>query len=1401
MEHADQTEKALVTLALRGERIPLRDAVSSVYNPSRRELLVASASTLYLYGRMLTAGGALLGVLAAEENVHFQFVLQIPWKTGECDHYEDCVVFHENLQRSAGPSGDRHAPVKKNNEAKGIFLVDACARFTIANCSVSTAHAQEKDNDSRLGGDSKPVLTLPFNPLSEPYHALHTDMSDGERNLVFVVWSTGFCILEIFFPNSQGRRVCTTFDGEHLKRLSMEKGDVISIYQRLPSPRMVLLEEGYAAFRVTPVQPPVSSDTFEETEAALCMVDYFVEAQTMVALWSNGVAERYALTLDVFAYIDRCIERLDQLGPKDKDAARERLQLGRISSAQHALPVQGGHRSLVTDAGGGGSENGSAELSQHSYPPAFQHLNQASVLAPGAPSVRISITLPAVEEQTKAAVIASSATTAPINAVTDSTVSAPDEKRDEEKDTKVAIRKSTQVDMAPILPSRGVGKSAIPQEKGLQDKVSVVSLADYEDESILVLDFKPGTRRSRLRGSPKLLNDDDPEFMGALIEIPFVPWEGLSERERRVELMAASKSRCVQEDAESDGIRVPPVQDFESLEIPVQLGVRSFTRWFAATQRRHQRIRERFLLEELRFAATDSVVHHKLTEAGLTPPSLEQTGSSGSTAWQEFAAWYSLGRVSTPSISSEAQVLQTERLKARTGYLELRLRLVAQAELEVQQEEEAAGPCEEECEPPQRVFVFEHFVKKSLSDKENASSWENTSLDNRQKEITLALLDPAVQVAAMKNEIELPDVSSASLEDCDFFTLAGKFIPWWKVTRNSHRRDFLAREVQEASKNKAILELLAQEQLAAGDGELRDGQAASKTFLEAYFRSDTARHTFLKKKLFYLRRKSRIASVARYGKLPAPLVLETLPLPLAISFLFVEKLEIEEVEAAPIAVVEDEKAEEPEELRVKEAASAAFDNQDDADEQERRRIEHENARRILELINMTQEDAISREYNRGSEESDDEVEEQVLAVPKRTDFSRSYFFGNLPIHFRTLVSCGWQAGSGIDNGDEEQEEEEQLERERERQRLLDEQEAERLLELERQAERARIEKERDERAFQFRRVRQTELKKVLVRQEELEAQRKLSLESVHLGLERDQMLREDESARWHRDQLLRDQDGMALEDRLASSVRRELREAATARMRLLLYEHACMNDEDQRSMLVGDALREQERLQASRRAYLSELYTPFSPFFQSSSVGSEDFLPRIQRRLELEQERRTPVAGGGRYTIPVADALLLDEVDQDPYLARDSRKFKQLMGLPVRTPSSQRRPRIPTEAAIILMQQQRHSVDVEERQETPSKDRKPTPLPRKVAQHSHARERNSRPDCLPAIVLRNASPSTLTDLKEACRMQTTAIPALHKATSSNQQQQQNQPTPALPFFRGNMIVQGHSQARAKDYSC
>ncbi|OWZ20862.1 hypothetical protein PHMEG_0004677 [Phytophthora megakarya] len=943
--------------------------------------------------------------------------------------------------------------------------------------------------------------------------------------------------------------------------------------------------------------------------------------------------------------------------------------------------------------------------------------------------------------------------------------------------------------------------STITLDAWVQEKVSVVSLVEDEDESILLLEYQTGSRRSRTRRA-RMLTDENHEISKSSYEIPFLSWDRMSEHDRRVELMAASKSRCIQECAERDDISVPSTEDFERSELSVQLEMRSFTRWFLTTYRHHQRIREGFLMEELLFAAIDPVVHEKLADVSITPPSPNHIGVSTSTVWQDFVSWYCLG-LSTRHQTIPVDVLQRERLKARTGYLEERLHKVAQSEQEVQEEEEKAGPCEEGCEPPQRVFIFEHFVKHSLSDKDNPMSWENTSLENQQKEIMLALMDPAIQIAAMRNDIELPDVSGSCMEDFDILALAGKFVPWWKASRNTHRRDFLKREVHEASTNKSILELLFEEHHTENE-EIISKDGVIKYFFESYFKSDTARHTFLKKKLFYLKRKSRIASVARYGKPPAPLVLETLPLPLVTSFELVKGVIVEDVKTEqPFEVVDEEEI--PDETKM-----AVEVDQDDVDfvdnqrEQEEglRRLEDENAKIALELICMTQEDSLAQEYNNSFVESDEDVDERSVLMPKRTDFSRSYFFGNLPVHYRKVVSSGWRSGSGVYNGDEEYEEEEQLEREHERQRLLDEQEAERLLELGRQGERARIEREREEKAFQFRRLRQAELKKVLIHQAELEAQRKTNLDMEREGLERARMQKEGEHSCWHRDQLLRDQNGMRLEDQLAFQIRKDLREATTAKMRLLLYERYSMLAEDQRSSIVGKELQELEHARSIRTVFLSELYTPVSPFYQGSGSPSEDFLPQIQCRLEQEQLRRTRVKAPRSYTIPLEEALVLDELDQEPYLARDSRRFKVLMGLPLRTSSCQKRPRIPTAGAIIAMQkQQRQLAEFKVgHHEMSTRTGKLAQFPHDVRHQGQIDERSRLPD----ITSKFRSISSLTDLKEACRMQDAATPTKRKSAKNSQQQQnqqqQSQQHQSLPFFRGNMFVQGHGQTLSKDFA-
>ncbi|KAK1928460.1 hypothetical protein P3T76_016057 [Phytophthora citrophthora] len=1896
-----------VTLTLRGERIPLRNAVCSVYNRERHELLVATPTALYLYSHLLTAGGDLLATLVAEENAHYQFALHLPWldvysivvvtASGKLEHrivstdLKTSLTSHIILEKDGGQfytalanphrrelvTADSDGGIKvwalrvlttaqnnggfkgvlrlhtaanstkkpyyrhlqmsfdgqrifaatsakvymfdaasfhrlpcclhedrrsifsmecgKNDNSvylvfttnmrkvckyefimkkgssqfrkvgeyehdqeiavciensqysedsystgNGVVVIDTCATFTTANLF----NRKSANSDDNINIPCHSAVTLPFNPPSERYNALHTERVPDGRIFAFAVWSTGFCIVELLFANAQGRLSCCSFNGGSLKRYDgLEAGGFISIYQQVPSSQVIMFKEGIPNFRFAPL-PTITSSIFndEVTEfTALPIVDYVIAADAIIVLWPHGLVEKHNLSdnriftvaqpfesagltattmiglffggcncvitgdsmgtvrvspllnsdaeshdlitmkqahtndrvavliditnnavplensfslvsvsrggevkrwhvksnndqshvwellacfrtyspdvstaafefpeflfcgfdggsvecwrfpsgrqtssnrldpqsatnrilvvkralhvvdlhmapvlsfvsesgagtavlsslpvgdnfswifsydqdaiilvwcfslsflfphrrikvherikgiyvspangfLDLFAYVDCCIDRVDHLGSGDKEAVRQRLQRGRELSAQRELRIQEdtGKRST--------SSQGGRRLRASVYTP---DLYDRSRLLAGAPSVRINITLPAVESRLNA-VHKTSVVAFPVRTIIEEPKPAPSpvidtqfEARDEIDTLRSVLSSSPSrfVDRPPskskfqpstspprssprrrkrskkkksdtkskYLPGKNSLPSSFQQTKPRvyrdtvdplnslssqarcavitagdayasssssedeenseildtadvaidlarsttndfrQEKVAVVSLVEDEDEAILLLDYQPGSRRSRTRRVRKQLEKESSDSSEPSFEIPFLPWERMSELDRRVELKAASKSKCIRKEAERDQVFVPPVEDFESLEIEVQLGIRSFMRWFAASNRHRQRIRERFLIEELTFAAIDPVIHEKLADVGLSPPAAYQVGQSSSVQWREFVSWYCLG-LTTRHQTIPPEVLQRERIKARTEYLELRLRLVAQSEREVQEEEERAGPCEEECEPPQQVFIFEHFVKRSLSDQDSPTSWENTSLENRQKEIALALMDPAVQIAAMRNDIELPDVSGSCMEDFDILALAGKFVPWWKASRNIHRRDFLKREAHEASTSKAVLELLSKEA-----SETMDSNGVVKGFFESYFTSDTARYTFLKKKLFYLKRKSRIASVARYGKLPAPLVLETLPLPLVSAFGFAQRKVAEEVEIDEItkAVEEEGAREEPETMiEAKQSVIDSIDNQRDQEEQELRRREGEDAQITLELIDMAREDALSREYNNSFVESDEEVEEPSLVIPKRTDFSRSYFFGNLPVHYRKVASSGWRGGSGVDNGDEEYEEEEQLERERERQRLLDEQEAERLLELERQAERARIEREREEKAYQFRRVRQAELKKVLAHQAELEAQRKADLEIARQAIERSQMQHEDEYSRWHRDQLLRDRSGMTLEDQLAFQIRKELREAAIAKMRLLLHEQACMLEEDQRSLLVKKELQELEHERAVRTVFLSELYTPFQPHYRSSVEASEAFLPQIQWRLEQEQLRRTPAKAVGCYTISLEEALTMDELDQEPYLARDSRKFKLLMGLPLRTPSSQKRSRIPTADAIIAMQQQQRKLAEfgDERQETSIDTGKYAPVPHKVRIQSRITNSN---DCnrLPDITPRVRSVTSLTDLKEACTQQAAASPSKKKHIKSNQLHQQNQ---SLPFFRGNMLVQGHSQARSKDYTC
>ncbi|KAJ0398623.1 hypothetical protein P43SY_007481 [Pythium insidiosum] len=527
---------------------------------------------------------------------------------------------------------------------------------------------------------------------------------------------------------------------------------------------------------------------------------------------------------------------------------------------------------------------------------------------------------------------------------------------------------------------------------------------------------------------------------------------------------------------------------------------------------------------------------------------------------------------------------QSQRLQSRYVFLERRLVSVLDAA-------KKARP-----EHTQRhfgLFIFDDHEPIIERGSGSPSSWENLSPACQQRELALALLDPLIQMAAMADDIELPDISAASLEAFDLLSLAGKFVPWWQSTGNIHRADFLKRELAEAEADAMVRDLLGKEaaQMAAVNGTNSASSKSDTTlsFFEAYFQSDEARLSFLKKKLFFMKRKTRIASIAKYGKLPCPIVYETVIRPLRVRFSFPVP------PAAPSARTDGTLTQ-----RTSSAKSEARDTSHQSitvmfiEEEDVENLGDDAKQRYRELELMRMEDEISREFNGhfDESESEDEPEEQpAFAPPKRTDFTRSYFFGSLPSHLR-IPTSHWSAGSGIDNGDEEIEEEERLERERRQQEELDRLEAERIAEAERQAERLRIEKEKEEKAFQFRRLRQAEFKRIVAYQIELEAQREKELEEERIAQERLAMIREEELERQWILWLQREWTQMTAEDHAARSIRQQLRDARAREMRQMLGKLTMMSYEDTRSRHAMEEQLQRDAKEQRRRRFLHDVYEP-----------------------------------------------------------------------------------------------------------------------------------------------------------------------------------------------------------------
>ncbi|GMF25182.1 unnamed protein product [Phytophthora lilii] len=299
---------------------------------------------------MLTAGGDLLGTLAAEENVYFQFVVQLAWVSGGYGMISDLktsltshTLFEKegqlytalsNPHRCELITADTNGGIKvwalrysfavskgkpqfrkeeeyehdqelavfiendhcfdsSVSEKNGVVMIDNYAKFTTSDfMGLRTIGGHDSTFPARS------AVVLPYNPPSERYNALHANTTTDGRHFAFAVWSTGFCIMELIFSDAHGRLVCDSFAGEHLKRLpDVKRGATLSIYQQQPPVQVILFEEGIADFRFLPLPTVVDSNTVEEeSKNTLPIVDYIVAADAIVALWPHGLVEKHNLS-------------------------------------------------------------------------------------------------------------------------------------------------------------------------------------------------------------------------------------------------------------------------------------------------------------------------------------------------------------------------------------------------------------------------------------------------------------------------------------------------------------------------------------------------------------------------------------------------------------------------------------------------------------------------------------------------------------------------------------------------------------------------------------------------------------------------------------------------------------------------------------------------------------------------------------------------------------------------------------------------------------------------------------------------------------------------------------------------------------------------------------------------
>jgi hypothetical protein len=272
--------------------------------------------------------------------------------------------------------------------------------------------------------------------------------------------------------------------------------------------------------------------------------------------------------------------------------------------------------------------------------------------------------------------------------------------------------------------------------------------------------------------------------------------------------------------------------------------------------------RQRFLIDELKYAASDLEILQAYGSKAICVDDWfgDTTSEKGYEDLVNFAHWYAFG--ARKGSEKKSMQSQTKRMLERQRYLSKKL-----------EEINCLANRSQINEYHQSMFIFEVLHNNSPY-AQNISPWEKMSKTHRYSEISLALLNSDVHAAALRDQIELPDLSAVGVEGLDIFRIAKTFLTWWCGERNQHRSNFLVQEAIDAANDSSILEL---HKIDEHMDPFQSDVSLSTKFSKWYFSSEIARVNFVKRKIFFLKRQGRISCSAKYGKHPAPLMLETLP--------------------------------------------------------------------------------------------------------------------------------------------------------------------------------------------------------------------------------------------------------------------------------------------------------------------------------------------------------------------------------------------------------------------------------------------------------------------------------------------------------------------------------------------